>query len=99
LARKRTAYDGSPKLLLCEGEALLTSVCFLLRRCRHNTQLFAKASELARKLGVPRIYISANSGARIGIAEEVMSTFRVAWQNPENPAKGALWPQEQPCVH
>ena len=51
-------------------------------------QLFAKASELARKQGIPRIYISANSGARIGIAEELMAVFRVAWTNPENPSKG-----------
>jgi len=51
-------------------------------------RLFFKASELARKLGVPRIYISANSGARIGIAEELMNSFRVCWNNPENPQKG-----------
>jgi acetyl-CoA carboxylase / biotin carboxylase 1 len=63
-----------------------------------KTQLFAKASELARRQGLPRIYISANSGARIGIAEEVMAVFRVAWINPENPAKGTrtrgggVWP-------
>ena len=51
-------------------------------------RLFFKASELARKLGIPRIYISANSGARIGIAEEVISAFKVAWNVPENPQKG-----------
>lgn len=51
-------------------------------------RLFYKASEMARRLGIPRIYISANSGARIGIAEEVMALFRVAWNNKENPAKG-----------
>lgn len=33
--------------------------------------VFCKASERARQLGIPRIYISANSGARIGLAEEV----------------------------
>ena len=57
-----------------------------------SVQLFAKASELARKQGLPRIYISANSGARIGIAEEVMAVFRVAWVNKENPAKGGCAP-------
>lgn len=51
-------------------------------------RLFYKASELARKLGIPRIYISANSGARIGIADEMLSAFRVAWVNSENPSKG-----------
>lgn len=33
--------------------------------------LFSRASERARQLGIPRIYFSANSGARIGLAEEV----------------------------
>ena len=50
--------------------------------------LFQKASELARKLGIPRIYISANSGARIGLAEEIKRLFRVAWHDPLNVDKG-----------
>jgi acetyl-CoA carboxylase / biotin carboxylase 1 len=50
--------------------------------------LFSKASELARKLGIPRIYLSANSGARIGLAEEVKRLFSVAWTDPSNPDKG-----------
>lgn len=33
--------------------------------------VFFKASERARQLGIPRIYFSANAGARIGLAEEV----------------------------
>ena len=40
--------------------------------------LFKKASELARNLGCPRIYISANSGARIGLAEEIKNLFKVS---------------------
>ncbi|ORZ00046.1 acetyl-CoA carboxylase [Lobosporangium transversale] len=50
--------------------------------------VFYKASELARKLGIPRIYLSANSGARIGLANEVISLFNSCWNDPENPAKG-----------
>lgn len=50
--------------------------------------LFKKASELARKEGLPRIYIAANSGARIGLAEEVKSKFNVEWQDESNPSKG-----------
>ncbi|PSN52685.1 Acetyl-CoA carboxylase [Blattella germanica] len=50
--------------------------------------VFCLASELARKLKIPRIYISANSGARIGLAEEVKQLFRVAWEDPEEPDKG-----------
>ncbi|XP_066509285.1 acetyl-CoA carboxylase-like isoform X2 [Hoplias malabaricus] len=51
-------------------------------------QLFLRASELARAEGIPRIYISANSGARIGLAEEVQNKFQVAWLDPTDPYKG-----------
>ena len=46
-----------------------------------------KASEFARELGVPRIYLSANSGARMGLAEEIKHLFNVAWNDPGNPDK------------
>uniref|UniRef100_A0A3B3QW45 acetyl-CoA carboxylase n=1 Tax=Paramormyrops kingsleyae TaxID=1676925 RepID=A0A3B3QW45_9TELE len=50
--------------------------------------LFLRASELARAEGLPRIYIAANSGARIGLAEEVRHMFQVAWNDPQDPYKG-----------
>ena len=46
-----------------------------------------KASCHARSNGIPFIYISANSGARIGLAEEVKHIFRVAWVEPGCPDK------------
>ena len=39
---------------------------------------------LSRKLGLPRLYISANSGARIGLAEEIKHVFKVAWIDDED---------------
>ncbi|KAF2758995.1 acetyl-CoA carboxylase acc1 [Pseudovirgaria hyperparasitica] len=51
-------------------------------------KFFHKCSELARKLGIPRIYLSANSGARLGMAEELIPHFSVAWNDPENPQAG-----------
>lgn len=60
--------------------------------------VFQLASEHARTLGIPRIYISANGGARIGLAEEVKSLFRIAWTDEKDPEKGFdylyLLPQE-----
>ncbi|KAM9329623.1 acetyl-CoA carboxylase 2 isoform 2-T2 [Gastrophryne carolinensis] len=50
--------------------------------------LFLRASELSRKEGIPRIYIAANSGARIGLAEELRHMFNVAWNDPSDPYKG-----------
>ncbi|XP_033475988.2 acetyl-CoA carboxylase isoform X2 [Epinephelus lanceolatus] len=51
-------------------------------------ELFLKASELARAEGIPRIYIAANSGARIGLAEEIKHMFQVAWIDLADPYKG-----------
>lgn len=50
-------------------------------------ELFLRASELARAEGIPRIYIAANSGARIGLAEEIKHMFQVAWIDPSDPYK------------
>jgi len=51
-------------------------------------QIFQEASKLARKLKIPRIYLAANSGARIGLANEVKEKFNVDWCDPEDPEKG-----------
>lgn len=49
---------------------------------------FNKVTEFARKLGIPRIYLSANSGARIGMADELIPHFSVAWNDADNPSSG-----------
>ncbi|MCJ1388280.1 acetyl-coenzyme-A carboxylase [Xylographa bjoerkii] len=51
-------------------------------------KFFFKCTELARKLGIPRIYLSANSGARIGMAEELIPHFSAAWNDPAKPEAG-----------
>lgn len=51
-------------------------------------QFFYLATQYAREHGLPRIYLSANSGARIGLAEEVLNLFSVAWNVPDQPDKG-----------
>ena len=51
-------------------------------------KFFFKCTELARKLGIPRIYLSANSGARIGMAEELVPHFSAAWNDPIKQEKG-----------
>lgn len=54
----------------------------------NEDKFFHKCSELSRKLGIPRIYLSANSGARIGMAEELIPHFSAAWNDPSRPEKG-----------
>ena len=51
-------------------------------------KLFQQASALSRELGLPRVYIAANSGARIGLAEELKHLFKVAWVDETEPDKG-----------
>jgi len=50
--------------------------------------VYYKASQLARSKGIPRIYISANSGARIGLATELQQIFKIQWIDPEDESKG-----------
>ena len=46
------------------------------------------ASEYARELRIPRLYIAANSGARIGLAERVQKLFKVAFKDEGKPESG-----------
>ncbi|XP_063545623.1 acetyl-CoA carboxylase [Cydia strobilella] len=50
--------------------------------------VYYRASQYARELKIPRLYISVNSGARIGVAEEVKQAFNVAWIDAERPERG-----------
>lgn len=50
--------------------------------------LFQRASELSRLERVPRVYVSANSGARIGLAEELKFLYHIAWNDPKDIDKG-----------
>ncbi|VDK32010.1 unnamed protein product [Taenia asiatica] len=50
--------------------------------------VFYRASELARRLGIPRIFLAANTGARIRLAEEVKAVFKIAWTDETHPQMG-----------
>lgn len=51
-------------------------------------KLFHAASVYAQELGIPRIYLSANSGARIGVAEELLDHIQAKWCNSTDPTQG-----------
>jgi acetyl-CoA carboxylase / biotin carboxylase 1 len=51
-------------------------------------QFFYQVTRYARELGLPRIYLSANSGARLGLAEEALGLFSCAWNDNDHPEKG-----------
>jgi Acetyl-CoA carboxylase, carboxyltransferase component (subunits alpha and beta) len=50
--------------------------------------VFKLASEFARKNRLPRLYVAANSGARIGLAESVKKMFKIAFKDPSKPENG-----------
>lgn len=49
---------------------------------------FYQVTQYARKQRLPRIYLSANSGARIGLADEAIPLFSVSWIDDAHPEKG-----------
>eukprot|EP00928_Gymnodinium_smaydae_P037781 TRINITY_DN26188_c0_g1_i1.p1 TRINITY_DN26188_c0_g1~~TRINITY_DN26188_c0_g1_i1.p1 ORF type:complete len:2149 (+),score=434.34 TRINITY_DN26188_c0_g1_i1:43-6489(+) len=49
---------------------------------------FQKASAYARENGLPRLYIACNSGARVGLVEELKPYLKAKWIDDANPAKG-----------
>ncbi|KAH9072271.1 acetyl CoA carboxylase [Lactarius deliciosus] len=51
-------------------------------------QYFYLVTQYARARGLPRIYLSANSGARIGLGEEALNLFSTAWIDEDHPEKG-----------
>ncbi|KAA8490458.1 Acetyl-CoA carboxylase 2 [Porphyridium purpureum] len=51
-------------------------------------EFFFKASEYARVRSIPRIYLSSNSGARIGLVESLKPMFKVQFRDESNPTLG-----------
>lgn len=50
--------------------------------------MFKLASEFSRNNRLPRLYVAANSGARIGLAEGVKKLFKIAFKDPSKPENG-----------
>ncbi|KAF8377274.1 hypothetical protein HHK36_030649 [Tetracentron sinense] len=63
---------------------------------------FLAVTNLACDKKIPLIYMAANSGARIGVAEEVKSCFKVGWSDESNPERGFqyvyLTPEDHACI-
>ncbi|KAG5181165.1 acetyl-CoA carboxylase [Tribonema minus] len=51
-------------------------------------EFFRQASEYARTRGLPRVYISSNSGARIGLVDDLKPKFKIAWNDENSPGLG-----------
>lgn len=57
---------------------------------------FKSMTDLACHQKLPLIYLAANSGARIGVAEEVRSCFRIGWSDDSSPDRGFKYLYLQP---
>ncbi|XP_047324007.1 acetyl-CoA carboxylase 1-like [Impatiens glandulifera] len=49
---------------------------------------YLAVTDLACAKKIPLIYLAANSGARIGVAEEIKSCFKVGWSDESSPERG-----------
>ncbi|GMH62235.1 hypothetical protein TrLO_g1502 [Triparma laevis f. longispina] len=81
---KTPEYPGGRQFILISNDITQAAGSFGTR----EDILFKLASEYARKRKLPRLYMAANSGARIGMAESVKSKFKVEFKNPEKPEGG-----------
>ena len=51
-------------------------------------RLYQKASEYSRQHRMPRVYVAANSGARIGFAADIKKHLTIVWNDEERPEEG-----------
>ncbi|KAH9617543.1 hypothetical protein KSS87_000856 [Heliosperma pusillum] len=49
---------------------------------------FLAVTELACSKKLPLVYLAANSGARLGVSEEVKACFKVGWSDESSPERG-----------
>ncbi|CBZ50010.1 hypothetical protein NCLIV_004860 [Neospora caninum Liverpool] len=51
-------------------------------------RFFTRVSRFSREQGLPRVYIACNSGARIGLYENLKDKIKVEWKDASNPSLG-----------
>merc|ERR1719487_1736669 len=81
---KTPEYPEGRPLVIVANDCTVQSGSFGIR----EDEYFDALSKYARANGLPRLHIACNSGARIGLAEELKPVFKVAWNDPSNEADG-----------
>jgi acetyl-CoA carboxylase/biotin carboxylase 1 len=81
---KTPQYPEGREVILVANDVTVQSGSFGVQ----EDEFFAKISEYARHKGLPKVFISCNSGARIGLVDELKSKFKVAWKDENNIALG-----------
>ena len=72
---KTSQYPGGRCMVLIANDITHQAGSFGVK----EDDLYARASKLARSLGLPRIYISANSGARVGLVPKLEEKLKPAF--------------------
>ncbi|KAM1551703.1 hypothetical protein ACFXTH_043944 [Malus domestica] len=77
-------FPSGRKILIVSNDVTFKAGSFGPR----EDAFFFAVTELACAKKLPLIYLAANSGARIGVAEEVKSCFKVGWSDESSPERG-----------
>lgn len=72
------------QLVVISNDITFKAGSFSMREHR----LYFKAGEFCRKLKIPRLFIAANSGARIGYAEDIRKLFHLKFLDDSKPEEG-----------
>jgi len=81
---KTPEYPEGRPLVIVANDCTVQSGSFGVK----EDDFFDAVSKYARAAGLPRLHLACNSGARIGLAEELKPYFKVAWNDPANEANG-----------
>lgn len=81
---KTPQYPDGREIIIIANDVTIQSGSFGVM----EDEFFFKASEYARQRGLPRVFLSCNSGARIGLVDELKPKFKVAWKDELNPSAG-----------
>lgn len=81
---KTPEYPEGREVVLIANDVTIQSGSFGVL----EDEFFQLASVYARERGLPRVYLSSNSGARIGLVDDLKPKFKIAWNDESNPALG-----------
>ena len=81
---KTPEYPDGRQVVLVGNDCTFMSGSFGVK----EDDFYYAVSKYARAKGVPRLHIASNSGARIGLVEELKPYFKVAWNDASNPSLG-----------
>lgn len=81
---KTPEYPEGREIVLIANDVTVKSGSFSVA----EDEIYYKASEYARKRSIPRIYISCNAGARIGLYEDLKSKIKLKLFDSSSPTKG-----------